>query len=93
MNRRLQRTPTFTRSLKRLGKTQPAAGPRVRETFSRLEDDPFDPSLRTHKLSGQLAGCWACSVASDLRMIFEFCKQDDEEIILLHDIGKHDQVY
>jgi mRNA-degrading endonuclease YafQ of YafQ-DinJ toxin-antitoxin module len=37
-------------------------------------DDALDAahaSLRTHKLRGSLAGCWACSAGYDLRIVFD----------------------
>jgi hypothetical protein len=39
------------------------------ELFSK---NPFNPSLRTHKLTGKLEGLWAFSVAFDCRVIFKF---------------------
>jgi mRNA-degrading endonuclease YafQ of YafQ-DinJ toxin-antitoxin module len=53
------------------------------------------PSLQTHKLKGQLAGSWACTVEYDCRIVFDFVENPesgDEEILWL-DIGSHDEVY
>jgi mRNA-degrading endonuclease YafQ of YafQ-DinJ toxin-antitoxin module len=60
-----------------------------------LAEDPFTPALDTHKLKGVLEGLWACSAAYDCRIVFEFVQSPDrqEEVILLVDIGTHDQVY
>ncbi|MDI9562009.1 MAG: type II toxin-antitoxin system mRNA interferase toxin, RelE/StbE family [Pseudomonadota bacterium] len=52
--------------------------------------DPFQPSLRTHKLTGKLEGLWAFSVSYDCRVIFKFLSKTE---ILLIDIGGHDEVY
>jgi len=52
--------------------------------------DPFQPSLRTHKLTGRLKGLWAFSVSFDCRVIFKFLSKTE---ILLIDIGGHDEVY
>ena len=52
--------------------------------------NPFHQRLKTHKLSGILAGLWAFSVAYDCRVIFRFIETDD---VLLIDIGSHDEVY
>ena len=51
--------------------------------------------LETHKLKGILAGSWACSAGYDLRIIFDFVKEEEqpEDAILLIDIGTHDEVY
>lgn len=51
---------------------------------------PFDKKLRTHKLSGELARCWAFSISYDLRIVFEFI---DNDTVLLIDIGTHGDVY
>jgi len=48
--------------------------------------DPFQPSLRTHKLTGKLEGLWAFSVSYDCRVIFKFLSKTE---ILLIDIGGH----
>ena len=52
--------------------------------------DPFNPRLRTHKLTGKLEGLWAFSVSFDCRVIFKFLSKTE---ILLIDIGGHDEVY
>jgi mRNA-degrading endonuclease YafQ of YafQ-DinJ toxin-antitoxin module len=49
--------------------------------------------LVTHKLSGDLAGVWACSAGYDLRIVFEFVDQEGTEAILLLTVGTHDEVY
>ena len=52
--------------------------------------NPFDPRLRTHRLTGRLEGLWALSVSHDCRLIFSFMSHQE---ILLVDIGSHDEVY
>ena len=52
--------------------------------------DPFQPSLRTHKLTGRLEGLWAFSVSFNCRVIFKFLSKTE---ILPIDIGGHDEVY
>ena len=52
--------------------------------------EPFNPQLRTHKLTGQLNGLWAFSVSYNCRVIFKFTKSNET---LLIDIGSHDEVY
>jgi mRNA interferase YafQ len=46
----------FRRSLKRLIKKQPSLQPKVLTVLEALAEDPFDPSLKTHKLKGDLKG-------------------------------------
>lgn len=68
---------------------------RLELALKRLESDPHDPRLRTHPLSGQFAGCWACSAAYDLRIIFEFVTEprSGEQQLHLLNVGSHDEVY
>lgn len=60
-----------------------------------LENDPFTPSLKSHKLTGDLDGYWSCSVNYDCRIIFTFYQDEkpEETLIILVDIGSHDEVY
>jgi addiction module RelE/StbE family toxin len=67
--------------------------PVIKETLEKLSQDPQQPSLETHKLKGKMKGSLACSVAYDLRIVFEFVENQPEDDILLIDIGTHDEVY
>ena len=51
---------------------------------------PYEPSLKTHKLSGKLKDFWSFSVDYDERVLFYFT--EDEKAVFV-DIGSHDQVY
>ncbi len=50
---------------------------------------------KRYKLTGRLEGYWSCSVSYDCRIIFTFRQDTDsgETLIVIVDIGKHDQVY
>jgi mRNA-degrading endonuclease YafQ of YafQ-DinJ toxin-antitoxin module len=52
--------------------------------------DPFDPSLRAHKLSGKLKELWSFSLDYDARVLFYFT--DDGKAVFV-DIGSHNEVY
>jgi mRNA-degrading endonuclease YafQ of YafQ-DinJ toxin-antitoxin module len=68
----------------------------VSETLLKMELDIYDPSLKTHKLSGRLAAYLSCSCGYDCRIVFSIEKEQNnasEELILLLDIGSHDDVY
>ena len=60
------------------------------EAMSVFSQNPFDPKLRTHKLTGKLQGLWSFSVSYNYRVIFRFINDHD---VLLIDIGSHDEVY
>jgi mRNA interferase YafQ len=58
-----------------------------------MEADAFDPRLRTHKLKGELAGCWSASAGYDLRIVFQLIDDDSNPAVLLLAVGTHDEVY
>lgn len=86
---------TFTRAFKRVLRKQPGLKKDIEETLRLLVWNPFAPQLETHKLKGKLSGTWACSVSYDLRIVFDFVKDETqkEEAIFLIEIGTHDEVY
>lgn len=49
--------------------------------------DPFNPKLKTHKLSGKLNEYYSFSIDFQYRIIFEFAK---ENIIWFHSVGTHE---
>ncbi len=63
----------------------------LRETLGQLRQDPFQPSLRLHGLTGVLAGVQAVSLTHAYRLTL-ILQVTEREIILL-DIGSHDEVY
>jgi addiction module RelE/StbE family toxin len=85
----------FVRAFKRAVRRQPNLQARVERTLKQLAEDPFHPSLHSHKLKGELAGAWACTVDYDNRILFEFVRNPEsgEEEILLLTMGTHDEVY
>lgn len=48
--------------------------------------NPFNPSLRTHKLSGRLHGLWSFSLDYKHRIIFRFLP---DQTILFVSVGDH----
>ena len=86
----------FKRALKKQVKLHPGLLDEVQAVLTQLEQDPFVPNLRTHKLHGPMAGQWSCSVAYDLRIVFAFVPDLDEpneQAIALLNLGAHDEVY
>ncbi len=86
---------TFVKAFKRTVKKSLLVRRQLEETLRRLENDPFAPSLATHKLKGNLAGLWACRAGYDLRIVFEFVNTENsaEESIFLLEVGTHEEVY
>lgn len=88
-------TPKSLRAFKRLTRKNPTLRPLIEETLRQLIQDPFQPSLHTHKLKGDLSNIWSCSIDYNYRILFEFVQDLDnkEEAILLINLGSHDEVY
>ena len=85
----------FLRAVRKIARRKPDILDQIEAALKRLEADPYDPKLRSHALSGEFDGCWACTAGYDLRIIFEFIgskKSAQKEIHLLN-IGTHDEVY
>ncbi len=93
MRRVLLRSPAFERDLRSWLKSRPGTAAAIVASLEQLSADAADPSLRTHKLRGTLAGCWASRVDYELRIVFEFAQHEGSEAILLLSLGTHDQVY
>ena len=86
---------SFRRAFKRVVRKNPLLESTIFAVLELLVNDPFAPSLKAHKLRGQLEGLWACWVEYDCRIIYTFQQDNEagEELIVLIDIGTHDEVY
>lgn len=93
MIRELIPTSAFSRAVRKYLKRHPDAANRIQHTLETLSADAFTPSLRTHKLKGDLSDVWACSAGRDLRILFEFVDGENAGAILLLTVGNHDSVY
>ncbi len=85
----------FIRDFKRLTRQNPQIYNYVQRTLKILAENYAEPSLRTHKLKGDLQGCWSCSIDYSNRIIFEFVNdpEDNSLAINLLTLGSHDDVY
>jgi addiction module RelE/StbE family toxin len=63
---------SFKQAFKRVVRKNPKLEERIFEALELLISDIFNPTLKVHKLSGQLASLWACYVAYDCRIIYTF---------------------
>lgn len=79
-------SPQFAKMYKRLPMQVKKAAER-RELIFR--ENPHDPRLKTHKLSGRLKNYWAFSIDYHYRIIFSFISENE---IHFHAIGTH-QIY
>jgi addiction module RelE/StbE family toxin len=83
---RIKASSRFLRKAKKLKEPHATM---LRAVLRRLAVNPRDPILATHRLKVELDGYWACTVDSDLRLLFRW--QQDE--LFLVNLGTHDQVY
>jgi len=81
----------FLRQARRFFKKHPDLKPRFALLFDALKQDPFQPDLGLHQLTGKLAGCHAVRLTYSYRITLTLLITE-KEIILL-DIGSHDEVY
>lgn len=69
--------------------------PQVRKQYAKtlrlLRDNPQHPSLRLHKLKGQLQQFQSVSINMQYRIMIDFIIKDD--VVYLLDIGEHDEIY
>jgi mRNA interferase YafQ len=93
VRRSLIRSNAFIRDARRLAKKDTQAARQLLDVLTLLEEDAFQPKLKTHKLRGDLVGSWACSAGPNLRVVFEFIVHEETEAILLESVGTHDEVY
>jgi mRNA-degrading endonuclease YafQ of YafQ-DinJ toxin-antitoxin module len=93
--RELVLTPKFSRSYRKFVRRNRIMQRRIDETLGQLRNDVFAAHLGAHKLSGELLGLWACSCGYDCRIVFalEIDPATGDEVVLLLDIGTHDEVY
>jgi len=88
---KLIKDESYARKERKFFKKHPDLSTRYIETLKKLKHDPFDLSLKTHKLKGELSEFHSCSLTYEYRIICTFIIQND--IIILVDIGTHDEVY
>jgi len=60
-------------------------------TLKKLSNDPFEPSLKLHKLQGNLEKFHAVRLTYKYRIVLILIVVDEQ--IILIDIGAHDDVY
>jgi len=93
--RELVLTPHFKKAYRKFVRRNVNLQTRIENTLEQMKLDVFATSLNTHKLSGDLSDLYACSCGFDCRIVFtiETDKETGKEVIILLNIGKHDDVY
>ncbi|WP_201320660.1 type II toxin-antitoxin system mRNA interferase toxin, RelE/StbE family [Pseudanabaena sp. lw0831] len=92
--RELVLTPKFKRSFRKFVKRNYQLEPKLIQILQLMKEDVFATQLSTHSLQGKLAGLKACSCGYDCRILFTIeVSQEQTEVIVLLDIGTHNEVY
>lgn len=92
--RELVSTPKFKRAFRKFVKRNSQLETKIMQTLQLMEEDVFDVQLGSHSLQGKLLGLKACSCGYDCRILFTIEISDNKtEMIVLLDIGTHDEVY
>ncbi|MBH8573768.1 type II toxin-antitoxin system YafQ family toxin [Nostocaceae cyanobacterium CENA369] len=81
---------SFRRAFKKRVKGNVDLETRFWQKLEQFTIDPFEQSLKTHKLSGKLNKLWSFSLDYDERVLFYFT--EDGNVVFV-DIGSHDEVY
>jgi mRNA-degrading endonuclease YafQ of YafQ-DinJ toxin-antitoxin module len=84
-------TKIYIKKVRKFFKKHPNLLSKYEKTIFLLEQNPHHPSLRLHKLKGNLKEYFSISLDMEYRIILDFIIIDKE--IYLLDIGSHDEVY
>ena len=84
-------TDSYTKKVLKFIKKHKGLKDKYIKTLTILENDPYHPSLRLHKLQGKQREYFSISINMSYRVVIDFVIQNDEIIPI--DIGSHDEVY
>ena len=91
MSYKIIRTDTYFKKLKKFIKKHPEVLDRYIKVIKLLELNPYHPSLRLHKLKGNLKEYYSVSITMQYRVVIDFIIEENKIILL--DIGTHNEVY
>ncbi|HUQ85359.1 MAG TPA: type II toxin-antitoxin system mRNA interferase toxin, RelE/StbE family [Candidatus Limnocylindrales bacterium] len=83
-------SPLVVKELSRIKKTDQKLEKKIIKQLQLLKTNPRHPSLRLHKLTGNLTNMWSISITMNIRMIYHLL---DDSTAYFVDIGTHDEVY
>ncbi len=84
-------TESYERRASKFLKKHPELKEQYAKTLKLLALNPSHPSLRLHKLQGNLKGLQAVSINISYRVVLHFFVRKD--LIVPVDVGTHDEVY
>jgi mRNA interferase YafQ len=85
----------FKRAVRKFTRRDAQLQAKIEVTIAQISEDLANPALGTHKLEGKLSGLLACSCGYDCRIVFAIETEEDsgETVIVLLNVGTHDEVY
>lgn len=84
-------TERYVKKVRKFLKQHPDLKNQYAKTLKLLSLNPSHPSLRLHRLRGNLASLHSVSINISYRITIKFIIKDD--MIIPIDVGKHDEVY
>ena len=84
-------TASFKKKAMGFLKSHPSLKNKYKKTLLLLQANPSHPSLRLHKLKGNLSDLHSVSLNMKYRILLDFIIKDDQVILI--DIGDHDGMY
>lgn len=79
----------LTNDLKKIKQKQPLLFKKIQKQLKTFNENIKHPSLRTHKLKGNLVDTWSISIEGNVRLIYTI--KNNEAIFFK--VGNHDEVY
>jgi len=64
---------------------------KTKQIIQQFMENPFEPSLRNHALTGRMQDLRSISVTGDMRIIFQ--ESNDYAVVIFLDVGGHGKVY
>ncbi len=84
-------TKSYEKRAKQFFKLHPELIQRYQKVLYIMKSNPYHPSLRLHKLKGNLKKLYSLSIDLKHKIILDIVIED--KMIILVDIGAHDDVY
>ncbi len=84
-----QISPDLEKKLQKIKVKDKQLTEKVQKQLELFQKNYFHPSLRIHKLSGNLENIWSIAIDKNYRMLFFLSGKE----AYFFDIGTHDQVY
>jgi addiction module RelE/StbE family toxin len=81
-------SPTFVKKLTLLSRNNPKLTLAITRQLELFQANPSHPSLRTHKLKGNLHNVWSISVTKSFRLVYE-----QGEKYYFFNLGEHHEIY